>query len=483
MKNIELLFLKNKQGSSSKIKLSGNTIYINILPRDGIFTWKEIDELIEIVNIIHKQYGKLKIRIEFYFGKVKFIDKLTYVFLECICYYLIKICGHPVQVFMEVETDIRIHGISSSPLLLLNRTKLSSIQKFPERFDFEIYGYHFRRVIHCEVKNTNYLGNLYEDIDRFLKPFCIDEKYRDEVSLVVAELVGNACEHAESDCLVDIDVAPDFKKYDETLSLDPNYYYGINIAVINFSNKILGDDIGKNILNVEEEKLTSRYLEVLKAYEYHKTQFNENYSEDDFRNMTTFQSRISGRKENFATGGTGLTVLIKSLEDWSDTYRCYAISGTRRINFFKEVLEYDSNGWIGFNTEKNYLSNVPKEDTFSMCSIYMPGTAYNFNFVMKGKEIIMDNVIELKFDKATTRLAGNPYGRSVFEEQVEAKMNYECLNVIIFPYQIEKVASSFVQGFFAKIVNKIGYAEFDNVISIEARDYELIRNIRKDLFV
>lgn len=95
----------------------------------------------------------------------------------------------------------------------------------------------------------------------------------------------------------------------------------------------------------------------------------------------------------------------------------------------------------------------------------------------------MNNDIVLQFDKATTRLAGNPYGRNIYTDQVESKINYDTLNVIVFPDNIEKVASSFVQGFFAKIVEKVGYAEFDNVISIKAKTEELADNIRNDLFV
>jgi len=91
--------------------------------------------------------------------------------------------------------------------------------------------------------------------------------------------------------------------------------------------------------------------------------------------------------------------------------------------------------------------------------------------------------ILLKFDKATTRLAGNPYGRKEFELQVKDKINYDAMNIIVFPEQIEKIASSFVQGFFAEIIEKVGYAKFDNIIKIEAKDINLAKTIHNDLFV
>ena len=90
--------------------------------------------------------------------------------------------------------------------------------------------------------------------------------------------------------------------------------------------------------------------------------------------------------------------------------------------------------------------------------------------------------INLEFDKATTRLAGNPYGKTEFEKQAKDLIDYNDINVIIFPKQIEKIASSFTQGFFSTIVEKVGYAGFDNVIEIEAKDKKLADTIHSDLF-
>ena len=88
------------------------------------------------------------------------------------------------------------------------------------------------------------------------------------------------------------------------------------------------------------------------------------------------------------TGGTGLTKLILSLAERSDAYRCYVVSGNRAINFYKELLEYDNERWIGFNKEKDYVSNIPGknnngEEVVSETLMFMPGTGYNLNFVME----------------------------------------------------------------------------------------------------
>lgn len=89
--------------------------------------------------------------------------------------------------------------------------------------------------------------------------------------------------------------------------------------------------------------------------------------------------------------------------------------------------------------------------------------------------------IELSFAKGDTRIAGNPYGKEVFREQVKEKIDYADINIIVFPNTIEKVASSFVQGFFAEVISKVGYQRFYDVIKIEAKTRELENQIIEDL--
>ena len=92
-----------------------------------------------------------------------------------------------------------------------------------------------------------------------------------------------------------------------------------------------------------------------------------------------------------------------------------------------------------------------------------------------------ENRIELVFGKADTRLAGNPYGRSVYKEQVEGKIDYSAKNVICFPQNIEKIASSFVQGFFAEIVEQVGFDRVQDVIRVTASTDQIVENVWKDL--
>ena len=69
----------------------------------------------------------------------------------------------------------------------------------------------------------------------------------------------------------------------------------------------------------------------------------------------------------------------------------------------------------------------------------------------------MVNEIILRFDSTITGLAGYQYGKKTFEEQVEGKINYQSEKIILlFPDNIRRMASSFIQGFFEDIVKNIG---------------------------
>lgn len=67
------------------------------------------------------------------------------------------------------------------------------------------------------------------------------------------------------------------------------------------------------------------------------------------------------------------------------------------------------------------------------------------------------NKIYLNFSKTIYGLAGYDYGVEVYKKQVEPRMDYCKRTEIVFPESIEIIASSFIQGMFATIIEKIGY--------------------------
>lgn len=92
------------------------------------------------------------------------------------------------------------------------------------------------------------------------------------------------------------------------------------------------------------------------------------------------------------------------------------------------------------------------------------------------------NNFVLKFDKTITRLAGYPFGESVYIEQISNDIDFSALPICIeFPPQIVKAASSFTQGFFKVFVEKFGYNCIGNQINIITNNESLIKSIKENL--
>ncbi len=76
--------------------------------------------------------------------------------------------------------------------------------------------------------------------------------------------------------------------------------------------------------------------------------------------------------------------------------------------------------------------------------------------------------VTLSFKSTISRLAGNQYGRQVYEEQVSSYFKPNQPLVIVFPDQIIDVATSFVQGFFKAMIDVYGKENFFSNIEIVA---------------
>ena len=91
------------------------------------------------------------------------------------------------------------------------------------------------------------------------------------------------------------------------------------------------------------------------------------------------------------------------------------------------------------------------------------------------------NKVNLVFDKTLSKLAGYVYGRKIYEEQVRGKIDLYQEFTIEFPEQIRGVASSFVQGFFANIVETIGLLATEERTNIISGNSRVRNNILKKL--
>lgn len=391
MDYIDLLLKQVKDKSVySKLKFGHLTISIK---RDQLTA--EVLNLImsKIINTI-KKYPSINISVEIDFGNAKFTDKLSYIYFECILYMIFKNYDIKINIKFKNRSSIITGGLSYSPLLRLMSSphenyKLSENEKVKLRDTYlttfetnQIFRHHYRVLVKHD-SSSDVFCKIMSDIKTFFSVFVSDESFRSDVADVIIELAGNAYEHTKSDCLIDIDVCRNFYRIDRDENDESNNYMGINIAIVNFSTKILGDGIKAKILSKNTEH-DSRYEQVKEAYQVHKKYFDDRYNEEAFYILCSFQDKITERKED-STGGRGLTKLIKALEDKSDEHSCYVISGKNVLYFIRDYLEYNENGWIGFNEENDFLNCVPYDRVLAS-SPFFPGTAFNFNFIIQEGE-------------------------------------------------------------------------------------------------
>ena len=84
----------------------------------------------------------------------------------------------------------------------------------------------------------------------------------------------------------------------------------------------------------------------------------------------------------------------------------------------------------------------------------------------------MANNIELVFDKVITNLAGNRYGKEVYTEQIENKIDINQKNIIIFPIEIEDIASSFIEGIYKVLGERHGKINALDIMELQAKNEE-----------
>lgn len=370
MFDIQLLLNKNKLNKKYKIKLFDKKYIYTIYD-----TTLDFKEILRFINFTKSLTINLPIIIEL--RNVDIADKLCYILLECICQYLIKERNMKISISLNVKKNIFIAGIAASPLnILASQNQPTKHEHYIKKFFHDVYRGHYRKLIRLEENSDgSSASKVSSEIEIFLKTFQIEQEYINDVTEVIGELIDNGLEHSDADCLIDVDITPDYTK-----NGDPDgIYYGVNIAILSFSETLIGDKI-KQIYN---QKMDESYKKLRIAYNNHNHFFSDEYTEDDFFAMSAFQNKISGRSLESNTGGTGLTHLISTLESKSDAYNCYIVSGNRILNFHRDVLKQDSSGWVGFNSEHNFIEHLPRNDVFVKSHIFLPGVAYNLNFVLK----------------------------------------------------------------------------------------------------
>ncbi len=378
MKYCELMFSRNAADSQNdkriknRLKFKNGRFYYRI--QTDIFSGDHIYEIINVMNYIWRIYNQ-KIPITFELGSFEFYDKLVYIILESLCYYLLKEKGQSIEIRFHAKHTIWSEGIQYSPLRYIRDKNM-----FIRKYNSDLSMYHFRRLVpRKEDRNEKYLSKLMQDISCFLQNNAIDEETCEQLSEALVELVGNAGEHGDAESIIDIDItATDYGKKSDNEDI---LYYGMNAVVLNYSPVLFHEPLMKKLKN--DDIISERYGLVKKAQKYHMSHLQENYAEEDFYTVSSFQHKISGSTEKNELGGTGLTCLLQSLEENSDTHLCYMLSGNRILFFEKDFMFYDKNNFVGFNESRNYLTDIPDVRLLSTIRTHVPGVAYNLNYAIK----------------------------------------------------------------------------------------------------
>lgn len=369
--------LKNSPNTSSRrIEISKG--YAVFRCKDDKIAFKTIRDMLHFLCAVRLKY-RFPVPICFNLEMVPFLDKLTILMFECVCYILITEWHHRVRITgLKSYHGIIADGARSSPLQLLTTSKENSQSKFQHRFKSDIYQNHYRKFIPADAAYDTALSVIMQDLDSFLRNLNVKQDYRRDITNVIVELIGNACEHGNADSLIDIDVTGLYKN-----KMKDGDFRGLNFAMVSLSEIPFGHDLQEKINQLSYDACNERYAYVKKAYENHGKFFSDSYTPLDFFRIAAFQHHISGRKSNGFSGGTGLTKLIRSLEDMADAHNCYMITESRSIWFYRDFLEYNSENWIGFNHERSLMDAPPDDKVLSGSDLYVPGTAFNLCFIMK----------------------------------------------------------------------------------------------------
>ena len=318
---------------------------------------------------------KLIRNIEFNFDSIELQDKLSYIYFECICFYLIS-QGFVVSVYLEVTRNVVSSGIYDSPIKYLNRSNGNySLEKFLTEFQVKYTRTHLR----LWVTSKNDFSSFSSTIVSFLKNLFIidDKKILFSIANTIGELVGNAIEHGRSDCLVDIDYSDSFVHIQKP---DRNFS-ALNVVILNFSTIKMGDLVKNKITQSHPCKMGVKYQDIKRIYNIHETFFNQQYTGI----IASLQHEISGRQDTMISGGRGSTKLLKSIIDYSESNYCYIMSGHELVKFHHNLLNEDSQGYVSFSNS-DFQSAKPEKEVYSKSKIYLPGVGYNLNFVLEKKD-------------------------------------------------------------------------------------------------
>ncbi|MFR7370715.1 MAG: STAS-like domain-containing protein [Thomasclavelia ramosa] len=93
----------------------------------------------------------------------------------------------------------------------------------------------------------------------------------------------------------------------------------------------------------------------------------------------------------------------------------------------------------------------------------------------------MTNKIILTLPSTLSRISGNEYGQSIFENQVEKKISQDEINEIIFPDTVQAVGISFVKGLMGTMINKYGREKIFEHFLFTSNNKDVEKSIKESI--
>lgn len=351
--------------------------YINnkIRIKDKLFSIKSIYKIVEHLKWMKYETNicETKILID-----AEFIaDQAILTLMESIIYFVINEWNFKITYRFSINRNVLGYQLFKKNLLYKYNNKKIVLEEYNIEYNRKttIEGDHFRKI--CENIEENRKGKFIsitmDEIDTFLKCFEFDNEYRNELAEVIVEIVDNALNHSNGDCILCLNV----------LKNDLHKYKYVDVAVVVIDDIFIGKEIIKYINKEDKSEYSEKNEIVLRALENHKKFFDEKYNINSFAMISAFQKYVTTRKMSGNSGGTGLTTLIKALIEKSTLNYCYVISGKTNLLFKKEFLNLNEEGLIGFNEKNNYIEMIPNEKVVSINKYDMNVNIYNLQFILK----------------------------------------------------------------------------------------------------
>lgn len=369
MNNTEILY-KDIKKCESRMRADGNKAIIKV--KEYIISGKSINQILGNIIHIKESYPRVK-KITIKFKNLNFYDDAVLNVLECILYDLLKSGFRTINLDFENKNPNPIAKQLYEQSLIYNNDKITSsfLTKFEKKKDIGLS--YYRAIVKNDGKKED-ISNIYTDIPVFLNTHVRNEEILDKVAEVVAEVVGNARDHSNGDCLLNLKVF-------DVVSLKHQKFKLLSVVALNISDIKIYTKLKEQI---ENNNFVGNNKIVDNALEYHKKHFDSKYVLDVFAFLSTFQKSVTTRDNSEGSGGTGLTTLINFLIEQAYDEYCYVNSGYYSFMFKKDCLKINDDGTIGFNDKNDYYTSIPSEKLWNVNTINFNGTIYNLDLLLKG---------------------------------------------------------------------------------------------------